>query len=118
MNTTNEIMSAFSIWLASCTLIVLTTRKPSNIFSSFIGRMLLAGAGLLVATLALNMYTAFVYMDYFKYLTRMGDGSRDFIDEFALMSTQNLISFTTLFSSMFGASIGGSLIYKAAYPRN
>jgi hypothetical protein len=111
-------MVAFAIWIGSCILIVAGTRKPSKYFSSFTRRMFIAGSSLLVATLALNAYTSFVYIDYFKYLTRMSDYERSFLEEFALLSTQNLISFTTLFSSMFGASIGGNLIYKAAYPRN
>lgn len=93
------------------------TRKPSAIFSSFNTRILIAGLSLLTAKLLLNMYTGFIFIDYYKDLIRAADYGKSFFEEFAVMSLQHLIGFTTLFSSMFGASLGGSLLYKAAYPR-
>ncbi|WP_071872698.1 hypothetical protein [Atopomonas hussainii] len=118
MDKTNEVMIAFLAWIIVSVLIVVATRKPSRLFSSFGARTLLAGASLLTATLALNFYTTMVYADYFRYLERMANFNNELLDGYALLSLQNLINFTTLCSGVFGASIGGSLIYKAAYPQN
>ncbi len=77
--------------------------------------MFCAGAGLLTVTIALNSYTGFLYLEYYRLLSYDEKGR---LEELALLSIQNVISFTTIFSGMIGASIGGSLLYKAAYPKN
>jgi hypothetical protein len=113
-----KIMLAFAVWVVVSIFIVITTRKPSRHFSSFTTRTLVAGLSLLTVTLTLNMYTGFIFIDYYKDLVRAADYEKSFSEDFVIMSVQHLIGFTTLFSSMFGASLGGSLLYKAAYPRN
>jgi len=80
--------------------------------------MLIAGICLLTATVLLNYYTSQIYYDHQNYLTIASDGKRGSLEERALLSMKSLIDLTALFSNIFGASIGGNLIYKAAYSKD
>jgi hypothetical protein len=108
----------FLAWFVICVAIFFATRQKSPRFSSFRSRVTIAGVAFIVATLTCSGAINFILVEYYKELVRNSGGDKSFLEDFAYLSAQNLANYYTMFSSMFGASIGGSLLYKGLYPKH
>lgn len=110
---------ALAILIAWIFLIIFTyvlTFRKSRLFSSFKTRVIVAGAAMLTITFACSACLSSELSDYFEELTRAAGYELDFLGDFAYLEAQNTYTTFTLFMNLFGASVGGNLLYKGLYP--
>lgn len=113
-----KITLIFLVWVLVFFGTFLATRHKSNWFSSFRSRVVIAGLFFIVSSLTCSGVINYFLLEYYKGLVRASEFDKSFVEEFAYMSAQNLANYYTLFSTMFGASIGSALLYKGLYPRH